>query len=155
MELDLKVTPGSDDQAICHLMPCSIEHKQTNVRAREYFWPTVRQLEVGGDDDQGRTTKHSKSIGDDNIEDPILVASFRGRPLQGRLVKIPDGYRGHMLSKQDKSHANNNKANNGLKVKKHFDEFTYWNWDQLPSKNDAVVKAMGWLRISKSIHDPV
>ena len=142
-------------QAICHLMPCSIEHKQVDIKAREYFWPTVRELKKGGDDEQGRGTKHDKSISEsDNSKNPVLLASFRGRPLQGRRLQVPAGFLGHVV---DKPQAGSGlaSASKQQRMKKHFREFTYWNWDELPNENDTVVKAMNWIHIAKAIHDPI
>jgi hypothetical protein len=156
--IDLAV--GADEsEATCHLMPCSIEHNKLEVKAREYFWPTVRELKMGGDDEQGRSLKHDKSIGESNAKDPILLASFRGRPLQGRRVQVPEGFLGHVISKEPPAQsvgANTSKGpSSEPRIKKHFREFTYWNWDELPDKNDTVVRALNWLQLAKAIHDPV
>uniref|UniRef100_A0A6G1SCK1 Ribonuclease H2 subunit C n=1 Tax=Aceria tosichella TaxID=561515 RepID=A0A6G1SCK1_9ACAR len=160
-EIDLALGPDETldkDRATCHLMPCSIEHKELNVKAREYFWPTIRELKMGGDDEQGRSSKHDKSIGEDDSKDPILLASFRGRPLQGRRVQVPAGYIGHIINKEPSSASGTGPGKNQretAKIKKHFSEFTYWNWDELPSKSDTVIKALNWLQVAKAIHDPV
>lgn len=149
-EIDL-ATGRHQQQAQCHLMPCLIEHKQQSVRAREYFWPTIRQLQAGGDNEQGRGERtgrqHQEQANDNQDQDsnnPILTASFRGRPLQGQKLKLPDGFKGYAIGKGP-----NNKCS------KSFDEFTYWNWDELPTKADQVVKALRWVNLAKGIHNPV
>lgn len=130
--------------ANCHLMPCRIEHKESTIKAKEYFWPTIRQLEVGGDDDQGRSKETHDSKEQNSSDDPILAASFRGRPLHGRRVKFPIGFQGHVVGKDPRS---------TTVPTKQFREFTYWNWDSLPDKDDEVIKALQWIKISKAIHD--
>lgn len=145
------------DESVCHLLPCRIEHKGLEVKAKEYFWPTVRELKIGGDDDQGRKVKHEQLLDETNNtkEQPILTASFRGRPLQGRHLKLPDGFAGHVLDKPGGNAAFGKLGAKSATIAKHFDTFTYWNWDELPSKDDSVVKALGWLNVAKAIHEPI
>lgn len=134
----------SDGLAKCHLMPCRIEYNKQTVKAVEYFEPTIKELKAGGDDELGREKLHHRKgdeSGQSEDKNPILTASFRGRPLQGRKLPLPDSYRGFLLF-------------NGV-TKKEFKEFTYWNWDEIPGDSDTVVKALGWINISKAIHGNV
>lgn len=145
-EIDLNYD-GCQPQVDCHLMPCKIEDDLGKLaKTREYFVPTIRKLETNCDE-----IKESKRPADyvNTPEDPILLASFRGRPLHGRAVKVPAGFHGHVITKDTKNSAN--KAMSHM----HFREFTYWNWDELPSKDDATVKALSWLKVAKAIHDPI
>lgn len=143
------ILEGNDsvEVAKCHLMPCKIEYNKQTVKALEYFEPTIKELKAGGDEELGREKLYhhdENENGQPRDKNPILTASFRGRPLQGRKVQLPDDYRGFLLC-------------NGL-TKKKFNEFTYWNWDEIPKDSDTVVKALGWVNISKAIHggvDPV
>lgn len=133
---------GHNETARCHLMPCRIEHKESTVKAREYFWPTIKELKEGGDEEMGReeSTKAKIDIsGEINQASPILTASFRGRPLQGMKLKVPAGYRGCLLVDGQ--------------CKKEFNNFSYWNWDELPNNDDTVVKALSWINISQAIHE--
>lgn len=137
--------------AECHLMPCRIECTSQSVKAREFFQPTIRRLQVGDDNEQGREKRPSGSVQEDcnnqeEEEEPTLAASFRGRPLQGRQLKLPHNLKGHLVGRE---------ATKKTIEPKQFDKFTYWNWDQLPTKDDAVVKALAWFEIAKAIHDPV
>ena len=143
-------------EATCHLLPCRIEHKDLRVKSREYFWPTVKELKLGGDDDEGRKLKHDQLINSTNNsqEQPILTASFRGKPFQGKCVKLPEGYSGHVVSKHSDV-PKNLSSTKSTQIKKHFNEFTYWNWDELPSKEDTVVKGIGWIKIAQTLHDPI
>lgn len=137
----INLSSKTSSTAVCHLMPCRIESNQKRIRAKEYFWPTIRKLEDGKDNDEGRSESENFRDPNENTEtDPILVASFRGRPLQGRKIKLPDGFRGHVRD---------NDSDNCLQ----FNEFTYWNWDEIPKQNDTVLKALQWLDIAKAIHE--
>ncbi|XP_076176414.1 ribonuclease H2 subunit C isoform X2 [Ptiloglossa arizonensis] len=62
------------------------------------------------------------------IDDEHYNSSFRGYPLQGKKITIPSGYKGT------------------------FSYFTYWNYDKLPSKNDALVAAIDWIDIAEALH---
>lgn len=142
--IDLR-TIGDNSFAQCHLMPCRIEHQELSVKATEYFHPTIRLLGAGDDDnDQGRNKETYDSKEANGNDDPILAASFRGRPLHGRKVTLPDGFRGHVVGKDPRSI---------LIPTKKFREFTYWNWDALPRKEDEIIKSLQWIEISKAIHD--
>lgn len=68
----------------------------------------------------------------------VLTASFRGRPLQGRKVNLPTGFKGCLVSRDGK-------------ISEKFNDFTYWNWDQLPKDDDKVVQAMKWLNLSEAL----
>lgn len=135
-EINLKAK-DRDEAAQCHLMPCRIERNKSTVKAKEYFWPTIKQLKEGGDEEMGRGK--TELAGETNQGSPIMTASFRGRPLQGRKLQVPSDYKGYLLIEG--------------RSKKEFNEFTYWNWDELPSNNDTVVKALNWINISKAIHE--
>lgn len=148
---EINLTNCDQNEAQCHLMPCRIEHNNIDIKAREYFWPTIRTIQPGGDDEQGREEKHNVSLVNDDPNNPTLTASFRGRPLQGRKIKLPDGFKGYAVGKSTTT-TTNTKGADKTKV---FDEFTYWNWDELPGKQDAVVKALDWINLSKAIHNPV
>lgn len=40
-------------------------------------------------------------------------------------------------------------------VQSAFKEFTYWNYDRDPSKNDALTQAVDWINIAKVLHEPL
>jgi ribonuclease H2 subunit C len=42
-------------------------------------------------------------------------------------------------------------ADRELKFSGHFDEFTYWNYDKVPSKNDSYQKMIQWQEISEAV----
>lgn len=69
--------------------------------------------------------------------------SFRGRPLIGKEIDIPADYVGVVLE---------NNTNTELCATKQFEKFIYWNWDKIPSNDDAIIKMMEWIDIAKAIH---
>lgn len=149
--IDLGGSVRDGESAQCHLMPCRIEHNGLYVKSKEYFWPTIKPLKAGGDEEQGREKSHSDLSAKSNQDpdNPILTASFRGRPLQGRKIELPEGYKGFVVSGQT-SKGSDNKIPN-----KSFEQFTYWNWDELPSGEDTAVKALQWINIANAIHGNV
>lgn len=38
-----------------------------------------------------------------------------------------------------------------LQVAGCFKEIIYWNWDNKPSKNDNIIKAMDWIDIAETV----
>lgn len=32
-----------------------------------------------------------------------------------------------------------------------FNSLTYWNWDKVPSKNDAIYQALDWIDIANAV----
>ena len=77
-----------------HLLPCTIQctcrdrdNKDCKHPAKvdEFFEPVIRK----GCAEEGE----NETLGD------IYTGSFRGRPLKGVLVKVPDGYVGQILKK--------------------------------------------------------
>lgn len=142
--VNLEAEKSDCDSVQCHLMPCRIEYKGSTALAKEYFWPTIRTINEGGDDQQGRDSTGDylrKTRAVSSVANPILVASFRGRPLQGKKLNLPDGYEGSVVSTE-----------NSKKHAKKFKSFTYWNWDEIPTNDDAVVKALQWIDVAKAIH---
>lgn len=75
--------------------------------------------------------------------------SFRGYPLQGKKVIVPAGYKG-MTFMENKKPDPENKIRN-LYCTGTFSQFTYWNYDKIPSKNDALVAALDWIDIAEAV----
>lgn len=75
--------------------------------------------------------------------------SFRGYPLQGKKVKVPANYKGVMFIENKKADTENNNRN--LYSTNAFSQFTYWNYDRIPSKNDAVAAALDWIDIAEAV----
>ncbi|XP_015123723.1 ribonuclease H2 subunit C [Diachasma alloeum] len=85
-------------------------------------------------------------------DDKHYDASFRGHPLHGKVISVPEGYKGLILYEQKKP-ANPKEARKFVSTGG-FSKFTYWNFDKLPSKNDAIVLALDWIDIAEAVHAP-
>ncbi len=68
-----------------------------------------------------------------------LEASFRGRPLNGEHILIPNDYIGILT--------------NSSKPVSSFDKLTYFNLDCSTSKNDCIVRSINWLSLAKILHE--
>ena len=68
-----------------------------------------------------------------------LEASFRGRPLNGEHIHIPDDYIGILT--------------NSSKPLSSFDKLTYFNLDCSTSKNDCIARSIEWLSLGKILHE--
>lgn len=75
--------------------------------------------------------------------------SFRGYSLQGKKVTVPAGYKGMMFMENKKT--NNESKERNLYCMGTFSQFTYWNYDRIPSKNDTLVAALDWIDIAKAV----
>jgi Ribonuclease H2 non-catalytic subunit (Ylr154p-like) len=73
------------------------------------------------------------------INNNKLEASFRGRPLNGEHLSIPDDYIGILT--------------NSSKTVSSFDKLTYFNLDCSTSKNDCIVRSIEWLSLAKILHE--
>lgn len=76
-------------------------------------------------------------------------SSFRGYPLQGKKITIPSGYKGITFLERKKPEVENVERN--LYSTGTFSSFTYWNYDKLPSKNDALAAALDWIDIAEAV----
>ncbi|XP_016976450.1 uncharacterized protein LOC108042619 [Drosophila rhopaloa] len=70
----------------------------------------------------------------------ILTNSLRGYPLVGEQLKVPEQYRGLVLQETEKSI--NKSIDRQLRLTGVFEEFTYWNYDKVPSNGDAYRQAL-------------
>eukprot|EP00058_Branchiostoma_floridae_P025003 XP_002610493.1 hypothetical protein BRAFLDRAFT_117815 [Branchiostoma floridae] len=129
VEVDLSGVNGETAPPKLHLLPCEIEHTGP-AQVAQYFTPSIRDNGHG-----------------------VLQASFRGRELRGGTVSLPEGYTGLVL--KEKYKAVSDEEARVFHAGQKFQEFTYWNMETPPSRNDALQKAMHWLDISKAIHAPV
>lgn len=62
---------------------------------------------------------------------------------------MPKGYSGITFfeyKKPDTEDVERNIYSNGK-----FSEFTYWNYDKIPSKNDALAAALDWIDIAEAV----
>ncbi|XP_046752014.1 ribonuclease H2 subunit C [Diprion similis] len=116
----------SEKESVLHLMPCDI-HGDEPALVSSYFTPYIRRK-----------------------DDEHLTTSFRGYPLQGKTITLPKGYTGLVL--HENKNAESESLDRNLFATGKFTQFTYWNYDKLPSKNDAVVAALEWIDIAEALH---
>ncbi|XP_059608454.1 ribonuclease H2 subunit C [Phlebotomus argentipes] len=75
----------------------------------------------------------------------VVRNSLRGYPLVGENFTVPSTHQGIVLTTATSDSAT-------MEISKHFSEFSYWNYDTLPSRNDSLRQAMDWLDISRALH---
>lgn len=75
--------------------------------------------------------------------------SFRGYPLQGKKVTVPAGYKGMIFMEKKKTDTEGKSRN--LHCTGSFSQFVYWNYDKIPSKNDALSAAVDWIDIADAV----
>lgn len=78
-----------------------------------------------------------------------LKGSFRGYPLNGKVMQLPNGYVGLVLHESVKP--NTDKEDRKFYIVNNFDSIVYWNWDKEPSKNDALDQALTWIDIAEVV----
>ncbi|OQR72367.1 hypothetical protein BIW11_10430 [Tropilaelaps mercedesae] len=76
----------------------------------------------------------------------LINAYFRGHPLVGTKLEVPEGYKGVVFT------SSINDGSRALKAKAHFDHFTYFNWTTKPSQADPQQAILDWLSIARTIH---
>ncbi|XP_011067536.1 PREDICTED: ribonuclease H2 subunit C isoform X2 [Acromyrmex echinatior] len=67
-------------------------------------------------------------------------------------ITVPAGFRGMMFMENKKTETENKDRN--LYCTGTFSQLMYWNYDKIPSKNDAFVAALDWVDIAKVLHSP-
>ncbi|XP_017079118.1 uncharacterized protein LOC108113127 [Drosophila eugracilis] len=83
----------------------------------------------------------------------ILTNALRGYPLMGEQLKVPAGFRGLVL--QETSKPISESSDRQLRLTGAFEEFTYWNYDKVPSNGDAFRQAILLVDVAKALSQPV
>jgi len=78
-----------------------------------------------------------------------LEASFRGVPLSGQVVAIPERYKGYVLHEANEKLSEMTERN--LYVSETFHKFTYWNYDKKTTKEDGIHRFLYWSSLSKAV----
>lgn len=134
----------SDDvggQRPLHLLPCRIRPDRVAAVGGDqtltgpvdrYFCPYEKDA--------------TTTIGDTTA---VWRASLRGKPLTGVKLDMPDGYVGVLCS------CDGNRMDRGdpsdLVADRVTERLTYWNWDRVPSREDPLLAAYDWVRVSEAI----
>ena len=74
---------------------------------------------------------------------------MRGYPLKGIEIKLPENLQGVVF--RENEHLKIEDADRELKFGGKFDSFTYWNYDRVPTENDAYKKLQHYLKISNVV----
>nr|CAG4642922.1 EOG090X0IC1 [Evadne anonyx] len=129
MVLNVQINRNVLEESVCsdvHLLPCKI-NTDGPANVSGFFTPYIEK----------------------KSDEEVLEASFRGYPLQGSKVPVPEGYTGLVLGETKKQLTETQPHN--LLANKKFDSFTYWNWDYNPSIGDPTQLALDWLNISEVV----
>lgn len=107
---------------------------------------------IGGD---GECTDVNKYFNNYTREAPeygngVLTNALRGYPLLGKRETLPKGYKGVVLQETD-PHLEDRQ----LRLTGTFQEFTYWNYDKVPSKSDGYQQALLMLEVAEAFAAPV
>ncbi|CAN8317277.1 unnamed protein product [Cochlearia groenlandica] len=144
--IDLRAAAEDDNSIVdlsneVHQLPCCIRFNGPS-QVSHYFKPNPSEVEIDG-------VKTEE-------------AYFRGRKLQGATISLPSGFSGFVLGQESNRNANGKrKACSGAEenpcweVKAKFDKMTYWNHDNLPSKDDTFLRSFHWFNIAEALHKPV
>lgn len=114
-----------------HWMPCEIEHTGS-APVSSFFEPNITET-------AGAASKDA----------PSLTSSFRGRPLLGSELSLPDGFVAVTLR--------NGRLDDEptLRPMERVSKLIHWNWDQPSGTNSSAHQAMDWLKVSEELHKPV
>eukprot|EP00088_Acartia_fossae_P055964 TRINITY_DN6509_c0_g1_i1.p1 TRINITY_DN6509_c0_g1~~TRINITY_DN6509_c0_g1_i1.p1 ORF type:complete len:147 (+),score=20.90 TRINITY_DN6509_c0_g1_i1:830-1270(+) len=85
----------------------------------------------------------------ENKEKGCLENSFRGYPLEGVKMTLPEKYAGLVLDTGVLTFSGEKENIRGVKM---FKEFTYWNYDRVPSENDNLAQALQWTKVAEALH---
>jgi len=78
-----------------------------------------------------------------------LTNQLRGRPLDGAVTPLPDGYTGVVVEGRQGLLADQDKT---LRATASFSAFTMWNYDKKLSEDDAWSKAAKWTEVAAALH---
>ena len=86
---------------------------------------------------------------EDNKARGCLENSFRGYPLEGERSKLPEGYSGLVLDTGVLAISGEKEK---VRAVASFDEFTYWNYDRVPTGLDSLKQALQWTKVAEALH---
>lgn len=124
IEINNKLLNTKENQLNLHYLPAKIQGDgQANVE--KYFDPYTHK------------------------EHGFLSNALRGYPLQGEVLKVPEGYKGIVV--QETRKPLDEQADRTLRIKGTFEEFTYWNYDKIPSLSDGYKQALQILNLAEVV----
>lgn len=115
---------SKNNSIVCHSIPCKVK-TDSEANVGQYFEPTIRQSDR---------------------EDSVLLSSFRGRPLIGKQIDLPQNCSAFVVktTKKDELVAENS-----------FNRIIDWNLDKTPSESDSLPQLVQWIKISEAIHSSI
>lgn len=87
-----------------------------------------------------------------DTDSAVYKNSFRGHPLNGGKFDVPEHYKGIVFTERNKKPLSSTTARNFDSIHG-FNSFTFWNWDETLSKNDALKQAVQWTDIANVVSD--
>lgn len=132
---------GTDQQAV-HLLPCKIHTRKPGSDRQTSSAPVDRYF-----------CPYTKAETDDKAA--LWHSSFRGKPLTGVKLGIPDGYVG-VLCVGEEGVSSGNAVKDSTAVEESvsgevIQQLMYWNWDRVPTREDPLLSALDWMRVSEAI----
>lgn len=155
INLSLKQTDvdvSLQEPAKIHYIPATIRGDGP-AKVEQYFDPYTEELE-----DKSTFVLNCNSYPTPFLKILILfvvalVNALRGFPLRGKHFTLPAGFNGVIFQETKKPLSADEDRN--FSFAGAFKEFTYWNYDKIPSKNDAFEKALDWMELSQVLHEPL
>ncbi|EDV54943.1 uncharacterized protein Dere_GG21037 [Drosophila erecta] len=83
----------------------------------------------------------------------ILTNALRGYPLMGEKLKVPEGYRGLVLQETEKPISYS--SDRQLRLTGVFQDFTFWNYDKVPSNGDPYRQALFQADVAQALAQPI
>ncbi|XP_062559611.1 uncharacterized protein LOC134224291 [Armigeres subalbatus] len=129
-----------------HLKSSDVQASLQDVSRLQYIPATIRG------DGPAKVEQYFDSY-TEKLEDNTLANALRGYPLRGKRIDLPENYCGVIFQETSKPLSSEEERN--FSFAGAFKEFTYWNYDKIPSKNDAFEKALDWMELSSVLHEPL
>ena len=84
-----------------------------------------------------------------------LEATLRGRPLDGEVLKMPEGFKAVVFQAGGEVSlgGDSTEKTETMRAIKKLDEFTYWNYDKKPSGEDKFRQALQFVDLAKVMHE--
>lgn len=127
---------------LMHLLPCKILPHALNDDQQTFSAPVTQYF-----------CPYTVPTSDGENDTAVWHASFRGRPLTGVQLDMPDGYVGILYNRKV------NPTDSAATIKLPADDanseviqqMMYWNWDRVPTREDPFLAAYDWIRISEAM----
>lgn len=132
MNLEKITVESAKKDSSVHFFPCEIKYNG-EAEVDRYFNTSIKECKR-----------------EDGEE--MLTATFRGRPLNGKIERVPSGYTGIIMKEQRRPFTEEEERT--VTVTHTFDKFHYWNLDKKPSADDRFSQMLDWVELSKTLHSP-